>query len=221
MPLICGGGSRLVVVSDVAGEVGALLVGGGVPRVGECGYDREVGGVGGEERGGVGVLVGVGVCGVVFLLGCFLRMCLFVVRLWARVLARWCVLFVCCVCGFRHVCAWLGCAGWCWLVREWCSCSMLVRALLLVCAREWVRLFLVCGFVCLGVARACGCECSWLGERYWRVVGEGFPPLPPFFLFAACFWLVFWGCAAASGGWFVVFCVKGVVDCGCEVACEW
>lgn len=67
----CDGDSRLVVVSDVAGEVVSLFVGEGVPRVGECGYDREVGG-GGEECGGVGGLVDVGVAS--FLLGCFLRM---------------------------------------------------------------------------------------------------------------------------------------------------
>lgn len=45
----CDGDSRLVVVSDVAGGVVSLLVGGGVPRVGERGRGREVGGAGGEE----------------------------------------------------------------------------------------------------------------------------------------------------------------------------
>ena len=73
----CDGDSHLVVVSDVAGEVVSLFVGEGVPRVGERGHDRVVGGAGGEGRGGVGDLVDVGVHGVAsFLLGCFLRMCL-------------------------------------------------------------------------------------------------------------------------------------------------
>ena len=69
------GDCHLVVVADVFGEVSLLFVGEAVPRVGERGHDRVVGGAGGEERGGVGDLVDVGVHGVAsFLLGCFLRM---------------------------------------------------------------------------------------------------------------------------------------------------
>ena len=69
------GDGHLVVVADVFGEVGLLLVGEAVPRVGERVHDGEVCGAGTEERCGFGDLVDVGVHGVAsFLLGCFLRM---------------------------------------------------------------------------------------------------------------------------------------------------
>ena len=69
------GDGHCVDVADVFGEVVTLLVREAVPRVGECLHDGEVCGAGGEERGGVGDLVDVGVHGVAsFLLGCFLRM---------------------------------------------------------------------------------------------------------------------------------------------------
>lgn len=81
-------------------------------------------------------------------------------------------------------------------------------------------LFLVCGFVCLGGAcaeRVSVFACaSAIGVLWVRACSS-----PPF-LFAACFRRVFWGvCVGAWGLVCRVFCVKGVVDCGCEVACEW
>ena len=57
------GDGHVVVVADVGGEVGLLLVGEAVPRVGERLHDSEVCGAGGEEVGGFGDLVDVGVHG--------------------------------------------------------------------------------------------------------------------------------------------------------------
>lgn len=57
------GDGHVVVVADVGGDVGLLFVGETVPRVGERGHDREVGGAGSEERCGFGDLVDVGVHG--------------------------------------------------------------------------------------------------------------------------------------------------------------
>ena len=57
------GDGHLVVVADVFGEVGLLLVGKAVPRVGGRGHDGEVGGAGSEGRRGFGDLVDVGVHG--------------------------------------------------------------------------------------------------------------------------------------------------------------
>ena len=54
------GDGHCVVVADVFGEVGLLLVGERVPRVGERLRDGEVGGAGGEEVGGFGGLVDLG-----------------------------------------------------------------------------------------------------------------------------------------------------------------
>lgn len=66
-----------VVVADIGGEVGTLLVRESVPRVGERLHSGEACGAGREANGGFCDLVDVGVHGVAsFLLGCFLRMCL-------------------------------------------------------------------------------------------------------------------------------------------------
>ena len=68
------GDGHVVVVADVFGEVSLLFVGETVLRVGERVHDGEICGAGGEEVGGFGDLVDVGVHGVAsFLLGCFLR----------------------------------------------------------------------------------------------------------------------------------------------------
>ena len=88
----CDGDSHLVVVSDVAGEVGTLLVGEGVPRVGERGHDGEVCGAGTEERCGFGDLVDVvGVHGWVsfsLVVGVFSCVGFSVAHVWACVLAQ-------------------------------------------------------------------------------------------------------------------------------------
>ena len=85
------GDGHLVVVADVFGEVSLLFVGETVPRVGERGHDREVGGAGGEERGGVGDLVDVGVHGWVsfsLVVGVFSCVGFSVAHVWACVLAQ-------------------------------------------------------------------------------------------------------------------------------------
>lgn len=69
------GDGHLVIVADVFGEVGLLLVGEAVPRVGERVHDGEVCGAGSEERCGFGDLVDVGVHGgllSLWWLACFL-----------------------------------------------------------------------------------------------------------------------------------------------------
>ena len=86
------GDGHLVVVADVFGEVGLLLVGEAVPRVGERGHDGEVCGAGTEERCGFGDLVDLGgVHGWAFSLwvvGVFSCVGFSVARVWACVLAQ-------------------------------------------------------------------------------------------------------------------------------------
>ena len=85
------GDGYLVVVADVFGEVGLLLVGETVPRVGERVHDREVCGAGTEERCGFGDLVDVGVHGWVsfsVVVGVFSCVGFSVARVWACVLAQ-------------------------------------------------------------------------------------------------------------------------------------
>lgn len=85
------GDGHLVVVADVFGEVGLLLVGEAVPRVGERCHDGEVCGAGGEERCGFGDLVDVGVHGWVsfsLVVGVFSCVGFSVARVWACVLAQ-------------------------------------------------------------------------------------------------------------------------------------
>ena len=85
------GDGHLVDVADVFGEVGLLLVGEAVPRVGERGHDGEVGGAGSEERCGFGDLVDVGVHGWVsfsLVVGVFSCVGFSVARVWACVLAQ-------------------------------------------------------------------------------------------------------------------------------------
>ena len=180
-----------VVVADVAGEVGALLVGEGVPRVGERLHDCEVCGTRGESDGCFGDLVDLGgVHGWVsfsVVVGVFSCVGFSVAHVWACVLAQsrerwrralWGVsreerpvvrgrgLLVACVgvCGLRF----LGVAGGYWRV--------------------------VGGGVCLPLFRCCWCSPGLGGERKVAAWGE---------------------CLVFS------FCVKGVVSGGCEVACEW
>ena len=159
----CDGDGHLVVVADVFGEVGLLLVGETVPRVGERGHDGEVCGAGTEERGGVGDLVDVGVHGWVsfsVVVGVFSCVGFSVAHVWACVLAQsrerwrralWGVsrerpvvrgrgLLVACVgvCGLRF----LGVAGGCWRV--------------------------VGGGVCLPLFRCCWCSPGLGGSERWR-----------------------------------------------------
>ena len=85
------GDGHLVDVADVFGEVGLLLVGEAVPRVGESLHDGEVGGVGGEEVGGFGDLVDVGVHGWVsfsLVVGVFSCVGFSVAHVWACALAQ-------------------------------------------------------------------------------------------------------------------------------------
>ena len=88
------GDGHVVEVADVFGEVVSLLVGEGVPRVGERLHDREVCGAGGEEVGCFGDLVdgdGVGVHGWVFSLwvvGVFSCVGFSIARVWVCVLAQ-------------------------------------------------------------------------------------------------------------------------------------
>lgn len=85
------GDGHLVVVADVAGEVGLLLVGEAVPRVGERGHDGEVCGTGGEERCGFGDLVDVGVHGWAsfsVVVGVFSCVDCSIAHVWARVRLR-------------------------------------------------------------------------------------------------------------------------------------
>ena len=88
------GDGHVVDVADVFGEVGLLLDGERVPRVGERLHDGEVGGAGGEEVGCFGDLVdgdGVGVHGWVsffLVVGVFSCVGFSVAHVWARVLAQ-------------------------------------------------------------------------------------------------------------------------------------
>ena len=85
------GDGHVVDVADVFGEVGLLLVGERVPRVGERLHDGEVGGAGGEEVGCFGDLVDVGVHGWVsffLVVGVFSCVGFSVAHVWACVLAQ-------------------------------------------------------------------------------------------------------------------------------------
>ena len=80
------GDGHLVVVADACSEVGLLLVGEAVPRVGERGHDGEVCGAGSEERRGFGDLVDVGVHGWVsfsLVVGAFSCVGFSVAHVWA------------------------------------------------------------------------------------------------------------------------------------------
>ena len=86
------GVGHCVVVADVAGEVGLLLAGERVPRVGERLHDGEVGG---EEVGCFGDLVNLGgVHGWVsffLVVGVFSCVDFSTAHVWARVLVLWCL----------------------------------------------------------------------------------------------------------------------------------
>ena len=86
------GDGHVVDVADVFGEVGLLLDGERVPRVGESLHGGEVGGAGGEEVGCFGDLVdGDGVHGWVsffLVVGVFSCVGFSVAHVWARVLAQ-------------------------------------------------------------------------------------------------------------------------------------
>ena len=85
------GGGHCVVVADVFGEVGFLLVGERVPRVGGRLYGGEVCGAGGEVVGGFGDLVDVGVHGWVsfsLVVGAFSCVGFSTARVWACALAQ-------------------------------------------------------------------------------------------------------------------------------------
>ena len=135
----CDGDGHGVDVADVFGEVGLLLVGETVPRVGERVHDGEVCGAGTEERCGFGDLVDVGVHGWVsfsLVVGVFSCVGFSVAHVWACVLAqsrerwRWVLWSVSCwlisVRGGRGVvCAAIG-VLWVracppFFVAAWCS----------------------------------------------------------------------------------------------------
>ena len=159
----CDGDGHGVDVADVFGEVGLLLVGETVPRVGERVHDGEVCGAGTEERCGFGDLVDVGVHGWVsfsVVVGVFSCVGFSAAHVWACVLAQsrerwrralWGVsrerpvvrgrgLLVACVgvCGLRF----LGVAGGYWRV--------------------------VGGGVCLPLSRCCWCSPGLGGSERWR-----------------------------------------------------
>lgn len=140
-------------VADVFGEVGLLLVGEAVPRVGERGHDGDVCGAGSEERRGFSDLVDVGVHGWVsfsLVVGVFSCVGFSVAHVWARV----CVMAFIGARELRH-CGGLAGVG----VRRERECSCLRAAIGVLWVRACSSPFFVCRvfLVCfLGRAAARG-----------------------------------------------------------------
>lgn len=185
------GDGHVVVVADVFGEVGLLLVGERVPRVGERGHDGEIGGAGGEEVGGFGDLVDLGgVHGWVsfsLVVGVFSCVGFSVAHVWACALAqsrkRW-GRALWGVSREERPVVWGG--GACWL-PVWACVACVFLALRAAIGVVWVRACSSPPFFCL--SRVSG---VFSGER-----------------------------GGALGFGLSCFCVRSVVDYGCEVACEW
>ena len=110
------GDGHLVVVADVFGEVSLLFVGEAVPRVGERGHDRVVGGAR-EARGEAASAILLMLVFMVLLLSCWV---VFFVCVYCSTLVGACAcpvvcLFAACVRGLRHACTCVGAsvgAGW-------------------------------------------------------------------------------------------------------------